>query len=211
MDRQEVLNYILDLLEKMKSPSDDGILKLFLPTALQYLDEFVQSELLSRRLGYLCCKKIGYMLNNVAESNLMTSPTQNEAIKTEPKENEKDKKETPITNPMQNTLVEYRNCPHHRDLILQLSCIIQTITLECPISLVWCSAGSGTFWYGSPLDLLPMAPSMLPMPARCDTISYKKQLRHAENSIRERSKRAEGRWCTDKWQACPTGWYILEL
>lgn len=101
----------------MKSqPSDDGILKLFLPLALQFLDEFAQSELLSRRLSYLCCKKIGYMLNNVAESNLITSP-QSETVKVEVKENDKEKKEVPSTaNPMQNTLIEYQNCPHHRDL-----------------------------------------------------------------------------------------------
>lgn len=28
---------------------------------------------------------------------------------------------------------------------------------------------------------------------------------YAENCIRERSKKAEGRWCTDKWQASPAG------
>lgn len=91
--------------------------------------------------------------------------------------------------------------------MVQLSCIVQTITLECPTALVWCGTGSGTVWHGSPLDLLPvgMPPSGLPMPARCDALTYKRQLRQAENSVRERSKRAEGRWCTDKWQACPTG------
>lgn len=117
MDRQEVLNWILDLLEKVKSqqPADDGILKLYLPLVLQYLDEFVQSELLARRLTYLCCKKISYMLNNVAENNLITSP--HSETKPEVKENEKDKKELlPNQNPIQNTLLEYQNCPHHRDI-----------------------------------------------------------------------------------------------
>lgn len=96
-------------------PSDDGVLRLILPLALQYLDEFVQSELLARRLAYLCCKKLGYMLNNVAESNLVTSP-QGDVNKVEPKDGEKEKKETVPLNPLQSTLVEYQNCPHHRDL-----------------------------------------------------------------------------------------------
>lgn len=114
MDRQEVLNWILELLEKMRSqPSEDGILRLYLPLCLQYLDEFVQSELLSRRLAHLCCKKMGYMLNNVAESNLITSP--NSEGKVEPKD-EKEKKDPVQQNPMQSTLLEYQNCPHHRDL-----------------------------------------------------------------------------------------------
>lgn len=50
-----------------------------------------------------------------------------------------------------------------------------------------------------------MQPSVLPMPTRCDSGTYRKQLRQAENNIRERSRRAEGRWCSDKWQACSAG------
>lgn len=116
LDRQEVLGWILELLEKTKSqPSDDCILRLFLPLALQYLDEFVQSELLSRRLAHLSTKKLGYMLNNVAESNLATSP-HSELAKTEQKEGEKDKKDGALPNPLQSTLIEYQNCPHHRDI-----------------------------------------------------------------------------------------------
>lgn len=87
----------------------------------------------------------------------------------------------------------------------QLSSIIQTITLECPTALIWCSAGAGTIWHGSPLDLLPVSPSFLPMPTRFDSEYYRKQVKQAENNIRERSKRAEGRWCTDKWQNSSTG------
>lgn len=116
MDRQEVLSWILELLEKTRTqPAEDGILRLLLPLALQYLDEFVQSELLSRRLGHLATKKLGYMLNNVAESNLVTSP-HNDMSKTETKEGEKEKKDVLAPNPVQTTLMEYQNCPHHRDI-----------------------------------------------------------------------------------------------
>lgn len=90
-------------------------------------------------------------------------------------------------------------------LVLQLSTIIQTICLECPTALVWCGTGVGTIWHGSPLDNLPILPSMLPVPPRCDMNTYRKQIIQAENCIRERSKKAEGRWCTDKWQASSTG------
>lgn len=37
------------------------MLRILLPLCLQYLDEFVQSELLSRRLAHLCCKKLGQL------------------------------------------------------------------------------------------------------------------------------------------------------
>lgn len=116
MDRQEVLTWLIELLEKQKSqqPSDDGILRLFLPITLQYLDEFVQSELLSRRLAHFCTKKLGSMLSTVADTNVMTSPPSES--KTEQKDSEKEKKETTPTNPLQNTMIEYQNCPHHRDI-----------------------------------------------------------------------------------------------
>ncbi|KAF7269352.1 mediator complex subunit kohtalo isoform X2 [Rhynchophorus ferrugineus] len=208
IDRQEVLTWIIELLEKhdkpKSQPQEDGILRLLLPITLQYLDEFVQSELLSRRLSHFCTKKINFMLNNVAETNLMTSPPSES--KTELKENEKDsKKENVPPNPLQTTLNEYQSCPHHKDIILQLSTIIHTIILECPASLVWCPTGVGTQWHGSPLDHLPILPSMLPMSARCDMNSYRKQVQHVEYCIRERSKRAEGKWCTDKWQTSAAG------
>lgn len=60
-------------------------------------------------------------------------------------------------------------------------------------------------WQGSPLDFLHLAPSMLPMPARISTASYRLQLRQAEQSVRRRSRQAEGRWCADKWQTSSAG------
>lgn len=128
LDRQEYLNWILELLDKLRTqPSDDGILKIFLPLALQFLDEFIQSELLSRKLAYLCAKKLSYMCNNVAESTLSLTSPQSEVTKIEVKnENDKDsKKEIVPTNPIQLTFNEYMNCPHHKDIILELSCILQ--------------------------------------------------------------------------------------
>lgn len=203
MDRQEVLSWMIDLLEKVRAqPSDDGILRLFLPLAMQYMEEFVQSELLSRRLATFCAKKLNQMLANnsmTSESNNTSTSTIGE-IKSEPKEGDKHKKENVPPNPAQSSIIEYQNCQLHRDIVLELSTIIQTIVLECPTSLVWCGAGVDTIWFGSPLDLLSVSPSMLPMASRCDMNSYRKQLKYAESSIKDRSKKAEGKWCTEKWQ-----------
>lgn len=115
IDRQEVLNWIIELLEKQRSqPNDDGILRIFLPLTLQYVDEFVQSELLSRRLAQFCTKKIGFMLSSIPEPNIITSPPSES--KSEVKEADKEKKENVSTNPVQSTMAEYQNCPHHRDI-----------------------------------------------------------------------------------------------
>lgn len=55
---------------------------------------------------------------------------------------------------------------------------------------------------GSPLDYLPIAPSALPMPIhfQAQNNEIRKQLRLVEETIKSRSKHAEARWCTDKWQ-----------
>lgn len=129
LDRQELLQWILELLDKMRSaPSDDGILKLLLPLALQYLEEFVQSELLARKLAYLCCRKIAQMCNNVDNNINPQSPMLAVTVKSEvnntPKENNT-VTQTSTINPLTVTFNDYINCPHHRDIILGLSVIIQ--------------------------------------------------------------------------------------
>lgn len=65
LERQEMLKWILELLDRLKSSTvEDGVLRLFLPLAQQYTDEFVQSELFSRRLAYLCSRKLSTLAAN---------------------------------------------------------------------------------------------------------------------------------------------------
>jgi len=124
LDRQELLQWILELLDKIRSsPSEDGILKLLLPLALQYLEEFIQSELLARRLAYLCCRKLAHMCNNVESNNNPQSPsiTKNEVS------GSKDAT-VAVQGPLNLLTVafnDYLTCAHHRDVIYSLSTIIQ--------------------------------------------------------------------------------------
>lgn len=239
LDKQEFLNWVLDLLDKIRSqPSDDGILKIFLPLTLQYMSDFVQTERLCRKLAYLVSKKLAHMLNNASENvtgqndlikteikleNLDITPPnggngttstneQNNSEKTENNSNETKKSIINSTNPFESTVNDYLNCPHHRDLILQLSAILQVITIECPTALVWCGIGENRASHnpiliGSPLDHLPIPPSLLPMPVRCPTTNeiIRKQLKAVEENIKTRSKHAESKWCTDKWQSLGSG------
>lgn len=231
LDRQEFLNWVIDLLDKMRAqPSDDGVMRLFLPLAMQYMVDFVQSERLSRRLAYLVCKKILLMLITSMENGSIASsnPSNNESsinIKSEPIEapeqnnsngsNEKteggnvvaqqnDKKPV-VLNPYEQALNDYLNCPHHRDLVVQLSSILQVITIECPTALVWSGIGenrASSIFIGSPLDHIPIPPSVLPMPTRCamSNNEIRSQLKNIEDIIKARSRHAELKWCTDKWQ-----------
>ena len=62
LERQEFLQWILELLDRLRSaPADDGILRLLMPFALQYLSEFTRSELLARKLAYLCARKLAQL------------------------------------------------------------------------------------------------------------------------------------------------------
>lgn len=129
LDRQELLQWILELLDKIRSsPSEDGILKLLLPLALQYLEEFIQSELLARRLAYLCCRKLAHMCSNVEINGNPQSPsiTKNEV---------NGSKETAVAvqgppNPLTVAFNDYLTCAHHRDVIYSLSTIIQVNELS---------------------------------------------------------------------------------
>jgi len=122
LDRQELLQWILELLDKIRS-SEDGILKLLLPLALQYLEEFIQSELLARRLAYLCCRKLAHMCNNV-ESN--TNPQSPSIIKNEVNGSKDINVATqgPL-NPLTIAFNDYLTCTHHRDVVYSLATIIQ--------------------------------------------------------------------------------------
>uniref|UniRef100_A0A0A9YNL5 Mediator of RNA polymerase II transcription subunit 12 n=1 Tax=Lygus hesperus TaxID=30085 RepID=A0A0A9YNL5_LYGHE len=202
MDRQETLQWILDLLERYKNwpPSEDGPLRLILPVALQYLEEFVQNELLARKLAYFCIGRLTQLCVNQTGSVSPNSPNHNN---------------TPILGnsnaivaPNAVTFSEFLSCVHHKDIILSLSVIIQVITLDCPSALVWNSIGEGksaSIINGSPLDHLPCTPLSLPMPQRNANPHIRNQLKAHEEMIKQRSTAAENKWSCDKWQQSCAG------
>lgn len=240
LDRHEFLNWVLDLLDKMRTqPADDGLLKLFLPMTMQFMSDFVLSERLSRRLAYLVCKKLAHMLNNALDTKDPSMPAMvREQVvvaavesllepKSEPGVTEtangsangngviaepdtsltKNGKTTPPPqpNPLKAVLDDYLMCPHHRDLLLEMAGILHVITLNCPTALVWCGLGENrtpSALVGSPLDHLSIPPSSLPTPnsSMANGNDLQLQLKQAEENIKTRSRHAEAKWCTDKWQ-----------
>lgn len=210
LDRQEVLQWILDMLERYKSSSnsEDGLLKVLSPLALQYCSEFCQSELLSRKLVYFCSRKLNSICNSVIDLNPPQSPTSKGASNNSVPSNS-----SSATNAA-STLNDMMSCPHHRDILLPLSCIIQVILLECPTSLIWNHSGGGKLPFvlnGSPLDYLPCSPVVLPMPQRTNNILLRKQLKQAEEIVKIRSQAAEGRWCLDKFHKSSIGAKTIKI
>ncbi|XP_066905955.1 mediator of RNA polymerase II transcription subunit 12 isoform X3 [Halyomorpha halys] len=203
IDRQELLAWILDLVERYKNwaPADDGPLRLILPVVLQYLEEFTQNELMARKLAYFCSLRLSQLGTN--QSGGGVSPNSpNHSLLGSMQNNNNSNNQAAIT------FNEYLNCPHHKDVVLALSVVIQVITLECPTALVWnsiCEGKSACILNGSPLDQLPCSPTQLPMPQRNANTQIRNQLRLSEEIIKQRSHAAENKWSCDKWQTSCAG------
>ncbi|KAL9908703.1 mediator complex subunit kohtalo isoform 2-T2 [Glossina fuscipes fuscipes] len=206
LDRMEFLNWILELLDRMRTQAnfDESLKRLVLTFALPYMQDFVQSERLCRKMAYIVAKKLTNLLNAVIDQQQPLTNGKSENTTHMEMDEEIDKKKTQL-DPYEVAINEYLNCPHHRDIILYLSTILQVITVECPTAMVWCGIGENrapAALCGSPLDHLPVAPSILPMPIKCPITNaeVRRQLRATEAEIVLRSKHAENRWFAEKWQ-----------
>uniref|UniRef100_A0A674A6P0 Mediator complex subunit 12 n=1 Tax=Salmo trutta TaxID=8032 RepID=A0A674A6P0_SALTR len=211
LDRHEFLTWVLECSEKVR-PGEDELLKLLLPLLLQYLGEFVQSAYLSRRLAYFCTRRLNLLLSDgslgpgagghpahsiLAQPGnaLPPTPTSQPAGSNQP--------QTPFT--------DFYICPQHRPLVFGLSCMLQSIMLCCPSALVWhYSLTDSRNKTGSPLDLLPISPSNLPMPGCNGTFTQqvRAKVREIEEQVKDRGQAVEFRWSFDKCQETTAGFTI---
>ncbi|XP_070094436.1 mediator of RNA polymerase II transcription subunit 12-like protein isoform X24 [Equus caballus] len=207
LEKHEYLTWILDVLEKIR-PMDDDLLKLLLPLMLQYSDEFVQSAYLSRRLAYFCARRLALLLSDspslAAHSpHMMIGPSSSSIGAPSPGA------PGPGMSPMQLAFSDFLSCAQHGPLVYGLSCMLQTVTLCCPSALVWnySTNDSKSANPGSPLDLLQVAPSSLPMPG--GNTAFNQQVRariyEVEQQIKQRGRAVEVRWSFDKCQESTAG------
>lgn len=239
LDKQDFLNWLLDLIEKVKS-ADDPVMKVVVPLLLQYIDDLTESELCSRKLAYHCAVKLNQLLSsynmfgingnssisspvfndkdnlpqiNGNISNELCSSQQQSTLISSSNQNSDSTKG--LTSSLEPLIVSFRDlltCPHHRTIALGLSAIIQVITLNCPTALVWHGeVRLSPALYGSPLDHLPYPPSSLPMPSRPFNRKLIKELRNVEEEIRIRSVAVENKWCSDRSQQTAPGLIINRL
>lgn len=96
-----------------------------------------------------------------------------------------------------------KSCKHHSSILLQLSCIIQIMAVQCPTAYIHVSlTGKGSSRDASPkastpLDKLPYRLSEMPLPKKGIFSAGRKiesSLVTAENEIRKRTKAAESGW-----------------
>nr|XP_032662116.1 mediator of RNA polymerase II transcription subunit 12-like protein isoform X1 [Chelonoidis abingdonii] len=208
LERHEYLTWILDVLEKIR-PADDELLKLLLPLMLQYSEEFVQSAYLSRRLAYFCARRLSLLLSDTPNLVAAHSPHMIIGSNNPPLTAPSPTATGPVVSPVQLTCSDFFSCPQHRPLVYGLSCMLQTVTLCCPSALVWnySTNESKSINPGSPLDLLQVAPSSLPMPG--GNSAFNQQVRakiyEVEQQIKQRGCAVEVRWSFDKCQESTAG------
>lgn len=192
MDRYEWLLWVIDMCDKTKS-IDDYAWKPLIPLLLAYLPDIAQSELLSRRITTSAAKKLSAMFTD--QDFILLSPLGG----------------NPPSPPI--GVTERLHCPSHRSTIFGLASVIQVISLECPTSLVYNAnqaainneGGRNSVPGGSALDILPIQPSLLPMPPRSNNHIIREELRDAENQIICRSRAVEAKWSCDEWQQSSAG------
>ncbi|XP_069936794.1 mediator of RNA polymerase II transcription subunit 12-like protein, partial [Cherax quadricarinatus] len=205
LDRQELLEWIVETFVRWRGTEHDVVLRVVLPLPLQYLDDITQSEYLSRKLAYYSASKLAQLCHDSGYSSPRPqSPVNhsNNGIGVSGQGSGTSQPSGPTINPLAATFQELLSCHQHRPVVLAASCFIQAITLDCPTALVWNNAGEGkaSSWLtGSPLDVLPCAPSDLPMPPRYNNQHVRVQLKMMEEHIRQRSRAAENRWSLDKY------------
>ncbi|XP_048190738.1 mediator of RNA polymerase II transcription subunit 12-like protein isoform X2 [Perognathus longimembris pacificus] len=208
LEKHEYLTWILDVLEKIR-PMDDDLLKLLLPLMLQYSDEFVQSAYLSRRLAYFCARRLSLLLSD--SPSLLSAHSPHMMIGPNPASIGTPSPGPPGPGmiPVQLAFSDFLSCAQHGPLVYGLSCMLQTVTLCCPSALVWnySSNENKSTNPGSPLDLLQVAPSSLPMPG--GNTAFNQQVRariyEVEQQIKQRGRAVEVRWSFDKCQESTAG------
>uniref|UniRef100_A0A7M4EH02 Mediator complex subunit 12L n=1 Tax=Crocodylus porosus TaxID=8502 RepID=A0A7M4EH02_CROPO len=208
LERHEYLTWILDVLEKIR-PTDDDLLKLLLPLMLQYSEEFVQSAYLSRRLAYFCARRLSLLLSDSPNLVAAHSPHMIIGSNNPPLAAPSPTTPGPMVSPVQLACSDFFSCSQHRPLVYGLSCMLQTVTLCCPSALVWnyFTNENKSINPGSPLDLLQVAPSSLPMPG--GNSAFNQQVRakiyEVEQQIKQRGRAVEVRWSFDKCQESTAG------
>ncbi|XP_056005371.1 mediator of RNA polymerase II transcription subunit 12-like protein isoform X2 [Ostrea edulis] len=202
VDRHEFLSWLIDLVEKMKQ-NEDTVFKLLMAQILLYMEEITLSVILSRRLAHFSAKKIAQLCS---ESDCMPPRTDSPMLTTG--STGMPNNQIMTQNPLATVFAQHNNCPQHRGIVLSVCATLQIITLLCPSALVWNSLGDGknsSFLCGSPLDILPCAPSSLPMPQGPQNMQIRTQIRSSENHVRQRGRAAELRWSSDKCQQSTKG------
>ena len=178
----QVCNCFVDLTEKMVTARVEsrGLLKLMVPCLMSFVQDILASVILSRKLAATCAK---YLASVCQPSNKAG------AVAT--------------AKPPLQLIEEALECSHHGAPVRGVIGILQLIVIENPVACLWISLGedrTGTVTEGSPLDLLPVNPSQLPVAQTVLVLypNFQERILEAEEEIRKRSVAVEDKWLSKK-------------
>ena len=188
LEKESIIIWIIEHGEKLKS-GDEFQLRQLLPIILYYMNDIVRNQLNARRAAYIVAQMLYWIQIEIPEEQAKEKTE----VKTEPGT------QLARTNGITATGNERR----YDTLVWGLNTVIQLITLYCPGALVWYEPSDPRHHPGSPLDLLPQAPSqMLIAPSTAQFFGgeqeFVNQLRLMERQISRRSMAIEVKWSWDK-------------
>lgn len=186
------------------------------------MNNFLQSELLSRRLAHNCCKRLNALfeeqLSKRESPPTPTEPVASQTPKSEPVKSETAAESSTETQPksgaqtepipletVREVFNELLDNSSQRECVIVMISIVNAIVLGSPQSLIWNAIGDGrteSVYNGSPLDMLPCAPSeLLVIITSAESNDYViSELKTGEECIRRRSYAVEQKWSTEQLQ-----------
>ncbi|XP_076812114.1 mediator of RNA polymerase II transcription subunit 12-like protein [Clavelina lepadiformis] len=205
LDKHEFLTWLVEEFELIPL-YDEIALSYFMPFVLQYIEEVVKNQLLARRMCFTAAHHLNWIfLDNYSLRS--DSPSMQSGLHASNLSQSAQNGIYPAQQQLQ------QQCPAHLHSIAHtLASVIQCTTLSCPGALVWYPPVDPRTC-GSPMDLLPCAPSALLLPDldKNDEVGHHEDtttrnvLYEKEVEIVQRSTAAELRWSSAKCQESNAG------
>ena len=194
LDRQEFLQYLVECVEKTRDP-EEPLFRLLMPQLMKYCGEFSQSELLARKLSYHCARKITTLVLDTeafSANSDPTNPDNKDKVLMLPGTSE------PLPPSFAGLLELQRDKDYSRMIIMTLSAIMMSVSVECPTAMVWhywSDNKTPSSLLGSPMDCLPdIRPYALCTPTRSDTQELRQKVKTMVAHADERSRAVYEHW-----------------
>ena len=195
MDRQEFLQFIVELVEKTRDP-EEPLFRLLCQQLLRYINEFPQNELLARKLSFQCARKISTL---VLDTEAFAANSEAGLAENKDKVLCLPGTVEPLPPAFAGLLELQRDKEYCRLIIMTLSAVVMQVCLDCPTAMVWhywADNKTPASLLGSPMDHLPdgVRPYALCTPTRADTPELRQKVRAAVLLADERSRAVWDRW-----------------
>ena len=194
LDRQELLQYLVECVEKTRDP-EEPLFRLLMAQLMRYCGEFPKSSLLARKLSYHCARKITTLVLETEAYSANSDPghpDNKDKVLMLPGTSE------PLPPSFAGLLELQRDEDYCRMIIMTLSAVVMQVTVDCPSAMVWhywSDNKTPSCLLGSPMDCLPdVRPYALCTPTRDDTPELRQKVKAMVIQADERSRAVYEHW-----------------